>query len=65
MAASCLQPYTATRMLCWPLLYTRYSESRQPSASALLGLENTLAPRTLSAKDELRLSLDYGQCLAS
>ena len=49
-------------MLCCPLLYTRYSESRQPSASTLLGFEKTLAPSTLTmtSRDDLAESLSAG-----
>lgn len=33
IAASCLHPYTATRIDCWPLLYTLYKLSLHPSSS--------------------------------
>lgn len=47
--ASCLVPYTATRMDCWPDLYTRYRLSRQLSTWSLFttGLEKTWVPRFL------------------
>lgn len=51
-AASCLHPYTATRMLACPLRYTLYRLSRQPASAPFSGappvaLLNTCCPRVL------------------